>query len=74
MIVDIFAYVADAAILGTYAASVRDASRVRWFHWANAIGAVPIVAVEIVVAAWPPLVLTVAFGLIGCAGVLRGTP
>lgn len=63
------AYAADAAVLGAYALTARGRP-VRWFHWANAIGCFPIIASEIVVGAWPALILTAAFGAVGWLGVL----
>lgn len=63
------AYLADAVILVTYFLTTKSRP-VRWFHWANAIGCVPIIATEVIASAWPPLVLTAAFGAIGWMGVL----
>lgn len=70
MLLTAVAYLADASILATYYLTTRGRS-IRWFHWANAIGCFPIIATEIVVGAWPALVLTAAFGAIGWSGVLR---
>lgn len=70
MIISALAYLADAWILATYALTTRRRP-VRWFHWANAVGCAPILAVEAVAGAWPPLVLTAAFGAIGCVGLLK---
>ena len=41
-----------------------------WFNWANAVGCVPLIYVEVVTGAWPALPLTLAFGLIGAFGVV----
>lgn len=65
-----FAYIADVWILATYAATVRG-GHVRPFHWANAIGSIPILAVETIGRVWPAFILTFTFGLIGWIGVLR---
>lgn len=40
-----------------------------WFHWSNALGCFPIIAVEVLTGAWPALILTAAFGVIGWLGV-----
>lgn len=64
------AYLADVAVLGTYAMVARGGS-VRPFHWANALGCFPIIGVEIVAGAWPPLVLTATFGALGWVGVVK---
>lgn len=70
VMLDVLAYLADAWILGTYLyAATR--GRQRPFHWANAIGCLPILAVEVVASAWPAFVLTLAFGFIGCVGVVN---
>jgi hypothetical protein len=71
LIVNLLGYLADAAIIGAYFAAVHTASKVQWFHWANAIGAVPLVAVESLTGAWAVLPLTVAFGVLGWIGALR---
>jgi len=69
MMIAVVAYAADAAILGTYAfMAVR--GRPTPFHWANALGAVPLIAVEISAHAWPVVPVTASFGLIGWYGVL----
>lgn len=72
MILTAVAYLADAVILGSYGFLART-GRSRPFHWANAVGCVPLLAVEVVAHAWPPLVLTAAFGAIGLAGLVRST-
>lgn len=70
-VIALAAYVADAAILATYAATARGRN-VRLFHWANGIGCAPIIATEVAAQAWPALILTAAFGAIGWAGVIGG--
>lgn len=70
MALTIVAYLADVAILVAHFLTTRGRP-VRWFHWANAIGCFPVIGSEVVVGAWPPLVLTASFGVIGWAGVLR---
>jgi len=66
-------YVADVAILGTYLLLSRT-GRARPFHAANAIGCLPIIAIEVITGAWPALVLTASFGLIGVTGLLSSRP
>lgn len=66
----VLAYCADAAVLATYWHLARTGSA-RPFHWANAIGFVPLAVVEIVGHIYPPLILTVAFGVIGIAGLIQ---
>ena len=66
------AYAADVAILGTYFSSIRNPRTVRRFHWANAVGMFPLIGVEAVTGAWPAVVLTAAFGVIGWVGVVGG--
>lgn len=69
---ELAAYAADAGILATYAATTRGGS-VHWFHWANALGCLPIIATEVAVKAWAPLILTAVFGALGWYGVLSGS-
>jgi hypothetical protein len=68
IIVEALAYVADVWVIGTYVAMVAGRS-VRAFHWANAVGAIPIAVTEVAVGAWQALVLTMAFGIAGAIGV-----
>lgn len=70
MIVSALAYIADAVILGSYAVAVAKSNRIGWFHWANGVGAIPIAVTEVAVHAWPALILTAAFGVIGWIGAL----
>lgn len=65
------AYAADGAVVATYLSLVRT-GRARAFHWANALGCLPLIAVEIGAHAFAPLVLTAFFGLGGWYGVLKG--
>lgn len=61
-------YLADACVLATYFFLART-GRPRAFHWANAIGCVPIIIGEVALGAYVPLVLTVTFGVLGWFGV-----
>lgn len=63
------AYFADACILLTYFLAAKTGSA-RSFHWANAIGCLPIIATEFLSHAWAALILTSSFGLIGAFGVV----
>lgn len=67
------AYAADAWIIGAYAATTRDPRRLRWFHWANALGCVPLLVVELVTHAYPVIPITGTFGLLGWIGVAKDT-
>jgi hypothetical protein len=69
-VVTILGFMADAWILSTYALLAHK-KIAKPFHWANAIGCFPLIVGEIVVHAWPPLVLTVSFGALGWVGVLQ---
>lgn len=64
------AYMADAIILFTYFAAALKRLPLRWFHWANALGCIPIIITEAAVGAWPALILTAAFGAAGWCGVI----
>lgn len=66
---DALAYTADAAIIGTYLGTATRRLDRRTFHWANALGAPPIIATEIIVGAWQALILTAMFGVAGLIGV-----
>lgn len=67
---DLIAFVTDAVILTTYFLMARGRPAL-WFHWANALGCIPLLVVEATSHAWPVMPLTAAFGLIGWAGVLH---
>lgn len=67
---DILAYAASIWILGTYLL-FHHGKPVRWFNWANCLGAIPVAIVEILAGTYPPLVLTAAFGFLGLYGLLH---
>ena len=72
-IVQVLAFIGDAAVLGTYWAMVRFGTQ-RWtdrFNLANALGWPPVVAIEIAAGAWAALPLTVVFGAIGVWGTVK---
>lgn len=62
-------WIATAVILGTYAGMQRGYSS-RAFDWANAIGCVPLVAMDLIVGAVPAAVISVCFGAIAWYGIL----
>lgn len=66
----ILAYIADVAIVAAYLYFART-GRARPFHWANALGCLPVIATEIVAHAFPPLILTAFFGLGGWYGIVK---
>ena len=41
------------------------------FNLANAIGCLPVLAVEIIARTWAPLILTATFGIVGAWGVIK---
>ena len=63
-------YLADAWIVGTYLL-VQRGHPLSWMNYANAIGCIPIIAVELLTHAYPPLVITAAFGIAGLYGIVR---
>lgn len=65
---DIIAYVSDAWVLATYAWLARRAKPIP-FHWANALGAAPLLVIEVTQKAWPVLPLTSTFCLLGWWGL-----
>ncbi len=67
---DLIAYVTDLFILVSYYLFVTRNSA-RLFNWANAVGAIPLIGVEVAAHTYPPMVLTVAFGLIGVLGLVN---
>jgi uncharacterized protein YqgC (DUF456 family) len=69
-VLSVLAYGADAAVLATYWHLARTGSA-RLFHWANAIGCLPLIGVELVAHLYQPLILSVAFGIIGALGVWK---
>lgn len=72
MILTLLAYLADVAILGTYAALASGRYTARPFHYANALGGAPLVLIEVTTGAWPVLPLTLTFTVLGWWGVLKG--
>lgn len=70
MTVEALAYVADAAVLGAYFAT-KHGKPVLWMDWANFLGAIPIIVIEVNARLWQALILTAAFGLIGLYGIIN---
>lgn len=67
---DSLGYAADGAILSTYWYLSATGKALR-FHLANALGCIPLIAIEVHQAAWPVLPLTAAFGVIGTYGLWK---
>lgn len=63
-------YIADVWILGSYAV-MSSSGKVRPFHWANAVGCVPLVTAEALAGLWQVVILTGTFGVLGWLGVWR---
>lgn len=60
--------VADVFILSTYAL-LSFTGNARAFHWANALGCVPLLVAEVRVGLWQVVVITGTFGVLGWVGV-----
>ena len=67
----IASYVASLAVISTYLGLALGWSALR-FHWANAIGCVPIIAFSVSVGAYPSAVLSLFFGLVGLVAIVTG--
>lgn len=65
-------YCADVALAASYAIAVRTGWQ-RPFHWANALGAIPLVLAEARGHVWPAVITSGMFGVLGWVGVLRGS-
>lgn len=65
---EIIAYLSDAWVLATYALLARR-GRVVPFHWANALGAAPLLIIEVTQRAWPVIPLTGTFCVLGWVGL-----
>ena len=68
--ITILAYVASASILFCYWLVTKDHKHVHKLNWANGVGAIPLIIVEGMGHAWPAMIVTGAFGILGFAGVL----
>lgn len=64
-------YLADVWILGTYAVMTARPQHARSFHWANAIGCVPLLVAEVNAGLWQVVAITGTFGVLGWFGVWR---
>lgn len=71
VVINVLAYIADFCIIGSYFLMVRRPSLSKLFHWANAVGSVPLILVEGFTGAWAVMPLTIAFGCIGWYGVFK---
>lgn len=65
------AYVSDAVVLVTYLLAALNPGNLIWFHWANALGAAPLLLVEIKQKAYPVIPLTATFCVLGWVGVIN---
>jgi hypothetical protein len=66
----IAAYLASAWILLSYFLMMRG-KPASWLHWANALGCIPLGIYEVVQEAYPPLVVTGVFGVLGWYGIIK---
>lgn len=64
------AHLASASILVTYALMAWR-GRIYPFHVANALGAPPLLWVEVSTGAWPVVPLTATFGVLGVVGMVK---
>lgn len=71
MILTVLGWVASAAIIGTYFGWTVLGKPARWFHAANALGGLPLLAGEIALAAWQIMPITVVFTVVGWIGWLE---
>lgn len=71
MILTILAWAATASVLFTYAWSVRHPDKAAAFHWANALGFLPLAALNATLHAWPSVAINFGFGIPACYAVLR---
>lgn len=60
-------WLATAAVLVTYFRMQRGHGSL-WFDWANAIGSIPLAAMDIIVGAIPAAVVSICFGVIAWYG------
>lgn len=76
-LVTILSYITSVLVIAAYAALAsrgpgeRDQRAFR-LHLANAVGFVPTVLVEVAAHAYPPIILTASFGIIGVVGLIQG--
>lgn len=57
-------------VLATYAATVHTKDA-RWFDWGNVVLCLPLAACEFYYAAYFTVILTMAFGVIGAAAIIK---
>lgn len=63
-------WAATAWVLGTYALMART-GRARPFHLANALGCIPLIALNVTAGVWPAVVLNVTFGMLGWLALIK---
>lgn len=69
-LLNLLGYVSDVAVLSTYW-WMSHKHRPLPFHIANALGCLPLIAIEVVARTWQPLILSAAFGVLGAYGWYR---
>lgn len=68
---NLLATAASAWIVLTYTLFVFGQCKLRAFHWANALGGPPIVALEVATGAYGVLPVTTLFCIVGFVGLAR---
>ena len=63
------AWAGTVMVLSTYALSALTGNALP-FHWANALGGIPLIAVQIRGRVFQPMVVTAAFTIIGWVGII----
>lgn len=66
-----FGYLSDVWVLGAYFWFVHSGKHQLLFHWANALGAAPVLIAEVQLGAWQVLPLTATFCVVGWYGIAK---
>lgn len=69
--ITVLAWIATGCILTTYAL-MQAGKPAKWFNYANAFGAAPLVASSAITGGWPAATVSAAFGLIAWFGFWKG--
>lgn len=68
---NVVAWVATAAVLASYFAWTVLGKPARWFHAANALGGLPLLALNVSLGAWQIVPITATFTVVGWVGLLE---
>lgn len=73
-VLNVLGWAASLSVITTYFTWTVFGKPARWFHAANALGGLPLLAINILVGAWQIIPITLTFTAVGWIGLLERKP